>query len=161
MSSVRSLSMLTQNVLVSAHLCGRIYMWDTREKSSNWPWLKPVLVYYPTNTTAAVMTVAAHPADYHLVCFYLPLYCYFKAMGVVKSCILFVETKGERGIGEHELRIGYWWPVESLIWNKNIDLTSLEENSLQCSSTTESLKAERTVTNRYLITKVFWICEAG
>uniref|UniRef100_A0A915BSN8 Uncharacterized protein n=1 Tax=Parascaris univalens TaxID=6257 RepID=A0A915BSN8_PARUN len=69
MSSVRSLSMLTQNVLVSAHLCGRIYMWDTREKFSNWPWLKPVLVYCPTNTTTAVMTVAAHPADYHLISF--------------------------------------------------------------------------------------------
>ncbi|VDK17638.1 unnamed protein product [Anisakis simplex] len=78
MSSVRSLVMLTSNLLVSTHLCGRIYLWDLRDCSQSSSLsssdtaqsiMKPSLVFHPTDTKSAIMTVAAHPADSQLISF--------------------------------------------------------------------------------------------
>ncbi|VDM33537.1 unnamed protein product [Toxocara canis] len=95
--NVRAISMLTANLVVSSHLCGRIYVWDLREKSSSLPSLKPTVAYYPTNTPGAIMAISSHPADRHLVC---------SSIALILFCGIFAWRGGEREERRERFYIG-------------------------------------------------------
>lgn len=66
MASIRSVTSVAQDIVVSAHLDGQICLWDLRGKAEL---SRPVFSCRVTDCFQGVTSLAAHPAEPNLVSF--------------------------------------------------------------------------------------------